>query len=75
MPDHVHLFLEGVTDNADLREAVRVWKQIVGYEWKRRSKRPLWQTGSRRSHYRWSGSSLYTFDQLAEHAGDWRPSW
>jgi hypothetical protein len=25
VPDHVHLFLEGMTDGADLREAMRVW--------------------------------------------------
>ena len=31
MPDHVHLLLEGTADAADLREAVRVWKQMVGY--------------------------------------------
>ena len=31
MPNHVHLLLEGVSDDADLREAVRVWKQWVGH--------------------------------------------
>jgi putative transposase len=25
--------------------------------------------------YPWSGSSHYTYKELAEHAGDWRPSW
>jgi putative transposase len=45
MPDHVHLLLEGLSDDADLREAVRVWKQKTGYEWKRFARQPLWQTG------------------------------
>ena len=34
MPDHVHLLLEGATENAALREAVRAWKQRTGYDWK-----------------------------------------
>ena len=104
MPDHIHLLLEGTTDDADLREAVRVWKQMVGYAWKRRSNRPLWQGGFHdrvlrerddtravvryllnnpvraglvqdAADYPWSGSSHYTFEQLAEHAGEWNPSW
>ena len=104
MPDHVHLLLEGTTDDADLREAVRVWKQVVGYAWKSRMSVPLWQTGfydrvlrerddtravvryllnnpvraglvRAAADYQWSGSSRYTFAELAEHAGDWAPSW
>jgi REP element-mobilizing transposase RayT len=104
MPDHVHLLLEGATDDADLREAVRVWKQLVGHAWKSQTKAPLWQTGfhdrvlregddtravvryllnnpvraglvQNAADYRWSGSSQYTFEELAEHAGHWRPSW
>jgi putative transposase len=104
MPDHVHLLLEGTTDAADLREAVRVWKQVVGYAWKQRANTHLWQIGFHdhilrerddtravvryllnnpvraglvrdAAHYRWSGSSRYTFQELAEHAGDWNPGW
>ena len=104
MPDHVHLLLEGETDDADLREAVRVWKQRVGHAWKSRTNVHLWQTGfhdrvlregddtrvvvryllnnpvraglvQNAADYCWSGSSRYTFEELAEHAGDWTPSW
>ena len=104
MPDHVHLLLEGTTDAADLREAVRVWKQLVGYAWKCRTNTHLWQIGFHDhvlretddtravvryllnnpvraglvqdpSKYPWSGSSRYTFQELAEHAGNWNPGW
>jgi putative transposase len=45
MPDHVHLVLEGRSDDADLRETIRVWKQVTSYEWKQRTASPLWQPG------------------------------
>jgi len=45
MPDHLHLFLEGTSDNADLREAVRVWKQRTAFEWKAATGSRLWQPG------------------------------
>ena len=45
MPDHVHLLLEGVADDADLREAVRAWKQRTAYDWKARTGARLWQPG------------------------------
>ena len=45
MPDHLHLILEGTSPAADLREAVRVWKQRTGYAWKRRTGAALWQSG------------------------------
>ena len=45
MPDHVHLLLEGTSDDADLREAVRSWKQRTGYDWKQRTGMQLWQPG------------------------------
>ena len=45
MPDHLHLLLEGITEEADLREAVRAWKQRTGYDWKARSGPQLWQPG------------------------------
>ena len=104
MPDHAHLLLEGSTDDADLREAVRVWKQVVGYAWKQRTSGHLWQTGfhdhvlrerddtravvryllnnpvraglvEHAANYRWSGSSRYSFEGLAEHTGEWNPTW
>ena len=45
MPDHVHLLLEGASDDADLREAVRSFKQRTGYDWKQRMGTQLWQPG------------------------------
>jgi putative transposase len=45
MPDHLHLLLEGSSDAADLREAVRAWKQRTGYDWKARAATQLWQPG------------------------------
>jgi putative transposase len=45
MPDHVHLLLEGVTDNADLRAAMHYWKQHTGFVWTQRTGRTLWQVG------------------------------
>src|SRR5262245_54084253 len=45
MPDHLHLLLEGTRDDADLREAVRAWKQRTGYDWKQRTGSRLWQPG------------------------------
>ncbi len=45
MPDHVHLLLEGLTGDADLRAAVHDWKRRTGYAWKQRTGRRLWQQG------------------------------
>ena len=45
MPDHLHLLLEGTSVEADLREAVRAWKQRTGYDWKARTGTQLWQPG------------------------------
>jgi putative transposase len=45
MPDHVHLLLEGLSDAADLREAIRAWKPRTGYDWKQRTAEYLWQPG------------------------------
>jgi REP element-mobilizing transposase RayT len=43
MPDHVHLLLEGVDERADVVEAVRLWKQLTGFAWKRWTGTQLWQ--------------------------------
>jgi REP element-mobilizing transposase RayT len=45
MPDHVHLLLEAITDDADLRAAMHDWKQQTGFVWKQRTDRRLWQSG------------------------------
>jgi REP element-mobilizing transposase RayT len=45
MPDHLHPLLEGTSDDADLREAVRAWKQRTAYDWKQRTGTRLWQPG------------------------------
>lgn len=43
MPDHVHLLLEGLTDDADFRRAMRLWKLRTGFAWKQRTECRLWQ--------------------------------
>lgn len=45
MPDHVHLLLEGLGPEADLCLVVPRWKQLCGYRYRRKTGRPLWQSG------------------------------
>ena len=45
MPDHVHLLLEGATDEADLVRSVDAWKQSTAFAWKQRTGTRLWQKG------------------------------
>ncbi len=46
MPDHVHLVVEGLTDNADLRRFVKVAKQRVVYSLREdHGVRDVWQEG------------------------------
>jgi putative transposase len=45
MPDHVHLMVEGETDDADLKRFVKAWKQKTGFEYSKRSRNRLWQVG------------------------------
>jgi REP element-mobilizing transposase RayT len=45
MPDHVHLLLEGLQDDADLRSAMHGWKLRTGFGWKQRTGQQLWQSG------------------------------
>jgi REP element-mobilizing transposase RayT len=45
MPEHVHLLVEGLQELSDLRRFVRDAKQRSGFEYARRSGRPLWQDG------------------------------
>jgi len=39
------VLLEGVSEAANLAEAIRAWKQRTRYDWKRRHGTPLWQEG------------------------------
>jgi REP element-mobilizing transposase RayT len=43
MPDHVHALFEALSDNADLGECVRIFKQTTSFDWKRRTGTRLWQ--------------------------------
>ena len=43
MPDHLHLVIEGVTENADPRKFVAFAKQRTGYMFARRTGQHLWQ--------------------------------
>ena len=45
MPDHVHILLEGLSEEADFRKAVRVWKLRTGHAWRLSNEVPLWQIG------------------------------
>jgi putative transposase len=44
MPEHTHLLVEGRPDS-DLREFVRIFKQMSSYHHKRLAGEPLWQRG------------------------------
>jgi putative transposase len=47
MPDHLHLIVVGVTDDADLKAFVKLAKQYAGFYYAReREGRKLWQHGS-----------------------------
>lgn len=43
MPDHVHLFVEGATVNADLRGFVAHFKRRTSFDFSGRFGRPMWQ--------------------------------
>ena len=43
MPDHVHLLVEGLEDNSDLKSFVSRAKQLSGYEFMKKYQRRLWQ--------------------------------
>lgn len=42
MPDHVHILLQGTTNEADLVRCIKLFKQITGFAFKRRTGRQLW---------------------------------
>jgi REP-associated tyrosine transposase len=43
MPDHVHLLVEGVQDDSDLRRFIFRLKQATGFTFQQRFKERLWQ--------------------------------
>ena len=43
MPDHVHLLIEGLADEANCRQLIRRAKQYAGFHFKRAFRSPLWQ--------------------------------
>ena len=45
MPDHVHLLLQGKTDDADLKRLVLSWNTLTGHAWRQRTRQRLWQRG------------------------------
>jgi len=45
MPDHVHLLVDGESDDADLTTFVKLAKQHTGYWFKQKSGKRLWQKG------------------------------
>ena len=45
MPDHLHALVEGITEVADLREFLRIFKQRSSFYSKRATGIELWQRG------------------------------
>ncbi len=46
MPDYLHLLVEGVSDDADLKKCVKSWKQTTGFGYsKANGGQRLWQVG------------------------------
>jgi putative transposase len=43
MPDHLHLLVEGLTEDADLKNFVRIFKQQSSFAWLQTRQQPLWQ--------------------------------
>jgi len=43
MPDHLHLLIEGKTENADMRKFVSIFKQRTAFWFKRRYAARLWR--------------------------------
>ena len=43
MPDHVHLLVEGESDNSDCRRFIKSAKQYSGFYYSKTWGRPLWQ--------------------------------
>lgn len=45
MPDHIHILVEGLRDDSDFLEWLRLFRQLSGYWVKQRTNRQLWQEG------------------------------
>ena len=45
MPDHVHVLATGTSDDSDLREFVKGWKQQTGFAHRQSTQTTLWQGG------------------------------
>jgi REP-associated tyrosine transposase len=45
MPDHMHLLVEGITDESDFKRFVKLAKQRSGFNFARTAGQPLWQDG------------------------------
>lgn len=45
MPDHAHLVVEGLSEQADLCRFIARWKQESGYWYRRETGRALWMSG------------------------------
>ena len=45
MPDHLHLLVQGESDDADLRQFVKAWKQKSAFHHAKTTGRRLWQVG------------------------------
>ena len=43
MPDHVHLLVEGLAQESDGRQFIRVLKLCTGHQWAAMHGAPLWQ--------------------------------
>jgi REP-associated tyrosine transposase len=43
MPDHLHLLIEGSSDDSDGRRFIRVFKQYSGYHYSQKRREALWQ--------------------------------
>ncbi len=42
MPDHLHLLVEGLSEDADMRKFVSLFKQRTGYKFRRNHQESLW---------------------------------
>ena len=45
MSDHVHAVVSATREDCDFIKWVNLWRQLSGYEFKRRTGRHLWQEG------------------------------
>ncbi len=59
MPEHLHLLVEGLTDDADLRDFVKRAKQSSGFAYSKQHQKRLWQPSYYDHVLRHDESSLY----------------